>query len=446
MKKSEFNTRIRNYVKDSLSPKEAERSFVSEVYVSVQDVLGVSNCLQIGSYPRFTAITPLHDLDILYILGSLETDFDPSETLDDLQKELKTNYQNPTQYSSEISRQTHSITIKFSEGADEVFSVDIVPAYISGKNEFGDDMYVVPEIVTRSHSDRRQIEKKVAEGEDMKWIKSDPRGYITTATEVNATNDDFRKTVKFIKGWRAGCKDQNDDFPLKSFHLEQIVTTYFQNDPSIEIFDAVFRFFRELPEYIQAPTIPDRANPSKNIDEYIERLTDQQKRWINLACNYFLIKLENFSEDDDVGDLLIVRLHERSKDKHGNTSEEYLFDEDIPTFTETDFSIVGHVLARNGSFRPYVLDQHGVIEIDRHISFRIGHDAPEADLYKWKVKNDDSSEQPRGEITDHQTFNDPEQTAYSGSHYVECFAIKDGVCIGRARQNVVLRWLKERSP
>ncbi|MDQ7812877.1 hypothetical protein, partial [Brevundimonas sp.] len=61
-----MNALLRRYAQKHLSPTENERQFVTRVYTSVRDVLGEANCLQIGSYPRYTAITPLHDLDVLY--------------------------------------------------------------------------------------------------------------------------------------------------------------------------------------------------------------------------------------------------------------------------------------------------------------------------------------------------------------------------------------------
>lgn len=102
---------------------------------------------------------------------------------------------------------------------------------------------------------------------------------------------------------------------------------------------------------------------------------------------------------------------------------------------------LGHILPREpGGFRASILNAIGLIRVDRKVRFRLGDNAPPADIYKWKVKNDDNSPQPRGEITDHQTKNDPEETKYNGHHFVECYAIRDGVCIGRGRQNVVLQW------
>lgn len=438
MKKSNINALLRSYVREHLSPTEAEREFVSAVYESVQDVLGEANCLQIGSYPRFTAITPLHDLDVLYILGQWDASAsDPSEALERLKSRLDKEYMNSTTYEVEISRQTHSITLQFSDGDEEVFSVDIVPAYVSGTNTFREDMYVVPEIAAKSHSDRKRIAVEVSKGmHKMAWIKSDPRGYITVASRVNASNDDFRKAVKLIKGWRSSCKEIDDDFPLKSFHLEQAVTRSFQQNPSMEIFDAVFNFFCDLPELIASPQIPDRADQNRMIDEYVAALTHKEREQINQARDFFLIKLENIAEGADVSELLAAGMHKRA-----SVTEEYLFDSRIPTLVESEFTIIGRVLPRDGGFRGKVLDAVGLIDVDRHIEFRKGNDAPAAELYKWKVKNDDKSRQPRGEIKDHQTLNDPEHTAYNGRHFVECYAIRDGVCIGRSRQNVVLQWV-----
>lgn len=437
MKKNELNARFRAHAKERLSPSEKDRDLVSKVYASVQEILGDSQCLQIGSYPRFTAISPLHDLDILYILGKWDTNaHDPSTALSVLLSKFTKEYKNPTAYSLQISRQTHSITLAFFSGRDtEIFSVDIVPAYVAGVNEFGDDRYVVPEIVSKSHRERNRIMSASNwNPENMLWVKSDPRGYIKVATQVNQSNEDFRKAAKLLKGWRASCKRLDEEFPLKSFHIEQIVTDYFQQDPGLEIFDAVFKFFIELPNTIMVAKIPDRADPNKKIDAYIDDLTDLQRERVLQMRDFFLVRLEEFSEGDEVSDLLNAGFHKRASE-----TEAFLFDEAIPMLCEQDFSITGRVLPRSGGFRERLLDAIGLIEIDRKIEFRLGRNAPSADLYKWKVKNDNKSEQPRGEITDHRTLRDPEETKFRGNHYVECFAIRDGVCIGRSRQNVILK-------
>lgn len=440
MRKNELNNLLRDYVRNHLSPTSGEQSFVSGLYNALKPVLN-NKTLIIGSYARFTAIRPLHDLDVLYIAGEFDPNhLDPQRVLNELKSAVETKFENPTRYQYKISLQTHSVTILFLDSVEEIFSVDIVPAYTSGdKNEHGDDVYWVPEILRYSPRNRRTKYKELNETKSSElewWLKSDPRGYIKAATDVNRINEDFRKTAKLVKRWKHNCKEKFEEFKLKSFHIEQGIYHIFQQNPDIEITDTVFQFFCDLPDFIAKPQIPDRADPSKFIDEYLTDLTEADRVKIIQARDAFLIKLENISQSTSVDSLLEADARRRRSD-----TEAYLFDSRIPIYIEPDipFSIRGRVLPRAGSFREFILNAVGLIPIDRKIEFRISRDETNADLHKWKVKNDDNSEQPRGEITDHRTLRDPEHSKYNGNHYVECYAIKNGVCIARARQNIVLQ-------
>jgi len=227
----------------------------------------------------------------------------------------------------------------------------------------------------------------------------------------------------------------NDEFKLKSFHIEQVMVGYFKENPGLDVFGALFQFFVDLPEFINKPNIPDRADPERFIDEYLKDLSDNQRRLIIEARDCFLVKLEDFDTESGLGALFSPCFRARS-----GPSEQFLFDLGIPTFLDPDYElrIEGEVQERQGSFRKFILDRIGKILVDRRIRFSVRTPIPGIDLYKWKVKNDSVSPQPRGEITDHRTKNDPEHTKYRGDHYVECFAIKDGVCIAKVRQNVTL--------
>lgn len=437
MKKADINNKLREYVRANISPNEDDRRFVSAVYEAFKRVLG-NQCIQIGSYPRFTAIRPLHDLDILYFLGAWDiSSHDPSDMLKDLHQRINEEFENPTRYELQVSLQTHSISVSFIQSGEEVFAVDVVPAYSHGTNEFGQDKYMVPELLRRKHGESRRIlyESITKEHLQMQWIASDPRGYIEVAKRVNDKNSDFRKTVKFVKAWKNACKQLNDEFPLKSFHIEQIITIYFQEHQDIEIFDGVFNFFLTLPEKIRYPQIKDRADSSKYIDSYLVDLTKQRREMVQQARDHFLKCLEEISDIDPIDVLLDVKFLRRAC-----SSEEYLFDQGIPVLTDGNYSfdIRGHVQIREGSFRAFILDVIGRISIDRKINFRVEGTPPPVDMFKWKVKNADHSPQPRGEITDHQTRNDPEHSKYFGEHYVECYAILNNVCVAKARQNVNL--------
>lgn len=437
MKKADINGKLRDYVRANISLNASDRSIVVAVYDAFKRVLN-NECIQIGSYPRFTAIKPLHDLDILYFLGPWdETSHDPSYILRDLHGRIRDDYENPTEHEIYFSLQSHSVSISFQQSDIEVFSVDVVPAYMHGKNEFGQDMFMVPELVRRKRGEgRKEFYKTLAtEHRQMQWIASDPRGYIEIATRMNGENPDFRRTVKFAKAWNNACKELNDDFPLKSFHIEQLITLYYQAHRDAEIFDGVFEFFLTLPDKILSPEIIDRADSSMFIDSYLQDLKREQRDMVRKSRDHFLKSLEEMSDGDPIDVLLDVQFYQRVC-----ASEEYLFDRGIPVLTDGNynFKIMGNVQERHGGFRGFILNAIGRIPIDRKINFKIEGTPPAVDMFKWKVKNDDNSPEPRGEITDHHTRNDPEHTKYIGNHYVECYAILDDVCVAKARQNVKL--------
>ena len=441
MKKNEINSTLRRFVKDKLSPTQEDIKFVSNIYQSFNDLLGTQNCIQIGSYPRYTAIRPLHDLDILYIIGNWESlKTIPENLLSNLARKFKQEYINPTDYEIEISVQTHSISFKYIDRGNEVFAVDLVPSIINSKNEFGLDTYYVPEIIKYQRGkNRAEYYQRIKEKNDhINWIKSDPRGYIEVASRLNSKNSDFRKSVKFIKGWKNHCKDRNENFKLKSFHIEQLITIDYLSNSNFEIFDSVFAFFACLKENIKTPKIKDRADNIRYIDEYLNQLTEYEINLINKAVDAILIAFENISSDTNMEDIIKSGFYTRIKE-----TEKFLFDLKIPTLIDENliFEVDGFIEKYDG-FRKYnasLKKSIGIVDTKNHINFKVVNNSTHSDLVKWKIQNDKTSEQPRGEITDYRTQNNPENTAYIGKHYAECYAIKNNICIAKDRVNVIVR-------
>jgi len=441
MKKDRLNSLIRHYVKSMLSPNQNDIQFVSKIYQSFNDLLGVNNCIQIGSYPRYTAVRPLHDLDILYIIGDwADRNIIPDKILSDFALKFRKEYKNPTTYEIKILVQTHSISFKYLKNNEEVFAVDLVPALKKGINEFGQNMFYVPEIIKIKRGEKRAkyYSEAIKNRSEIAWIKTDPIGYIYVASELNKVNTDFRKTVKFAKGWRNYCKKTNEDFKLKSFHIEQIITLDSKPNRKIEIFDALFKFFTELKEKTKEPYIRDRADNTKFIDEYLNDLTDNQKLIINQAIDSILLSFETIDENKTIEKIVKSGYYERN-----GTKESFLFDQKIPVLLDDNFSIkIDGFIRKYDGFRDYQASlkvSNGVVDTKNSIEFKVISNSANCDILKWKVKNDNNSNEPRGEITDKTTSQNPEKTAYVGNHYVECYAIKNNICIARDRINVVVR-------
>ncbi len=440
MTKDKFNSKLREYAK-TLSPKPNEQDLIGKIHQSFNDLFGVNNCIQIGSYPRFTSITPIHDLDILYILGSWdENNHTPSATLQNLFNKINSSHVNPTNYTKKVSLQTHSVTVEFWQSSTMILSVDIVPAYSYGKNEFNQDTYKVPEVIKeRNHAKRNTLAWDASNSHS--WINSDPRGYIKVATDVGV-NTDFRKVVKFVKRWKNNLCDKDQNLKLKSFHLEQVVTKIFKQNQKIEIFDAIFTFFINLPTVINTPNqIQDRANSGKFIDDYLSKFTPEQKEKIKYARDGFLIRLESLKDSDSIDGLMKISFYKRFD------SEEFLFDKSIPVLTDSvfNFKIDGFVEPLDGYTSGYISQsthlQNGLTRDQgkiRKIQFSIQSNNTGASTTWWKVRNQNGCGQERGELTQNQTKNALENTEYLGDHYVECFAILNNVCIAKSKINITI--------
>lgn len=281
MNDEQLNQIINKYISENLSPTQVQRDYITEKYDELRTFLS-GNCFQTGSYARFTAVNPVHDLDTFHPVRDTSIKDDPSVVIDGLYGLLEKAYSESTKTKvKKISRQTHSVTIEFADAPQGDFSIDVVPAIeLNEKNEYGDPLYCVPEILLlNKHNRQRRYE--AADDKSMSWIKSDPRGYIKAASDLNNENSAFRYTSKWLKSWRHECKlEFGDDFRFKSFHLEQIIFNYFVEHPDATTLEAAIDCMGSLPTFLDTPQFPDRADPEIFIDEYITSLTHEERRLI----------------------------------------------------------------------------------------------------------------------------------------------------------------------
>lgn len=333
-----LNVVVKKYIKQHLSPKTAEQKDISKKYSDLDDIL-VGNIFQSGSYARFTSISPVNDLDVVWELPNevLRQNFpeifaakkiiypqhlDVHGIIDDLALKLKKEYKGEVR----IKPQTHSVGIYFGV-SDEDFSIDIVPAIpIQEKNEYGEQLYLIPEIGKLSKTKR--VKRYADKSNKISWIKTDPRGYIKAAQIINEKNDNFRKTTKFIKTWKRNCKVENDDFKLKSFHIEQIIFDIIENDPKLECYDIISSFYFQFTARLLAPSIPDRGNPATKIDEYLTGLTDAQKKANKDQISKALSTIDEIEGVEE--ETRIVGLIEKLLQKDNSKKE----DVDIPRATK----------------------------------------------------------------------------------------------------------------
>jgi hypothetical protein len=243
MSDKEIDEVIIQYVKDNLSPKAIERDYITEKYEELKIFLKGS-CFQSGSYARYTAISPVHDLDVIHPVFDITIEEDPGIVLDSVYSLLEEGYQNSKISKIKgINRQSHSITVEFAD-CENPFSIDVVPAIELADeplNEFDEPFYRVPEILLLNHTNRQ---KRYANEESIPWIKTDPRGYKRASKDLNDENPNFRYATIIAKSWRYQCKNvYGDSFKLKSFHLELIFHKYFTDNPDTSLTTAIIDGF-----------------------------------------------------------------------------------------------------------------------------------------------------------------------------------------------------------
>ncbi len=271
-----LNNELNNYISDHFSPRLDDRTYISKKYELIKAVVGDS-VFQSGSYGRFTAIYPVHDLDVIYVCKDPLLQVHPLTFMQELKRKLEVA---KIKGVKNIDVQTHSVTIEFDDAVND-FGIDIVPAHeLNETNEFGQPLYLVPEILTMNHSKRAERYVNAAT-KPIGWVRTDPRGYMSIASKLNEMNANFRHTVKLVKAWRHAAKEiYKSGFKLKSFHLELIITEYFINHPDATTSEAVVESLGELGTSLTVPSISDRADSLSFVDQYVAELTVTERQLI----------------------------------------------------------------------------------------------------------------------------------------------------------------------
>ncbi len=277
---------IKDYVNGNIRPTDEERKYVKAKYAELREVLsdGTGNVFRSGSFARHTATTPIHDLDVIWVDESYEALDEPYEVLQELATYIEQQYRERGYPVPEIEIQSHSVTLQFND-IDGGFAIDVVPAIKADEdtvNEYGDPIFMVPEIIRLNHHHREEFyAKRAKDHQEVRWLLTDPKGYIEEAKQLDeTTRKNYRATVRIVKAWRSKMKDEyKDDWKLKSFHAEQICAQIFTTKPDLSIAQGLTEFYDQLPGYItNAPLIEDRAYASDSEDKYIDQyMTDQER-------------------------------------------------------------------------------------------------------------------------------------------------------------------------
>mgnify|MGYP005985068783 CR=1 FL=1 len=274
------NSMLRWYIDNNIKPKKEENELIANYYNKISNLLEDNwyYCFRSWSYARWTAISPVNDLDI--ICESDENDIDDfmnSEKWKWLYEILSKEY-----WDENIDFQSSSIWISFWPDEDD-FGIDVVIALKDEEvNNYWDNLYTVPKLLYKTRKQRKEIYKNIKENWENKdylsLIKSDPKWYKKELKEIKDENKNIIYATRFLKKWKWVIKKEywENEKCLKSFHIEEIVKKTIKWNMKLELLDLLKEAIKTFD--LTKSNIPDRASASIMIDSYIDEDDFNQKQ------------------------------------------------------------------------------------------------------------------------------------------------------------------------
>lgn len=431
-KQSDFNKFLSN-----IEPSSSTVTYISSIQTNLRTYLRnqedyedihIDTFLS-GSYAKHTSIRPVsgdkkRDVDII-VVTSYTADKDSADVLTELKDVLlkKSDY-------NTAKIQHHSVGIEMGG-----ISVDVVPV-IEDSND--DTLYYIGDSETGT------------------WTKTDPKGHKSWSTNVNKdNNNEYKPLVKIFKWWRHINCPEESKYP-KGITLEKIIADNL-GDSSLSTED----FFIATMQNIIAAYKEDYVNIG--INPVINDPSDKVEN--DLLSGY---SIEDFSA-------FIEKLEEHTNllDSEGTTNETWrkVLGTEFPKSTTVNNSlalanvqmcvnarhrqrpnwpmqrggaafILAHVIDSSGSVVEYV-NNGEALEKDCSLHFRVATGVKPPYTVMWQIVNTgieaENANCLRGtfEKSDDGPYGKRETTSYSGTHSVQCFIIKRGICVAKSKEFIV---------
>lgn len=381
----------------------------------------------VGSVGRETAIKGVSDLDILFDLPvEVFKRFDAykekkqSSLLQEVKNVLKARYPN-----TDISGDGQVVVIKFNK-----YTVELVPGF-----KQSDDRFKYPDTNNGGS-----------------WKYTDPLPEISESKKTaEDTDNNFKYIANMLRAWK-----NKQGFKFGGLLIDTIT----------------YKFLNEKTDYRNIG-FDSYLDMTKALFEYIKDLNKDQSYWYALGSNQqvyncdngkFITKAEKAykkikdltANSSDVNKKLRqvfgtqfpkkVTAENRAytssyNQKYYNDTEEFI--EDYFT-VDIKYNISIDCKITQDGFRPMLLKKllrdKMFLAIKKHLEFyidsmdsEIKKEAP-YDIY-WKVKNEGQEaikrDCIRGQIKRTNTKSINESSDFIGEHYVECYIVKDGICIAK---------------
>ena len=395
-----------------------------------------------GSYAHRTIINPVGEFDEFDADVLLELEENPEWEAEDYVQQLYTVFRSSSTYKGMVSRHARCVKVDY---ANE-FHIDVVP-YIT-----------------------RHDENYITNRDDNTFERTNPEGFNEWLEDQNdITSGRLIKVIRLMKYLR----DYKNTFSVKSVILTILLAGRVNSAALLEDAGAykdtptaLKTIIDELNQYLQAnPTMPMIEDPACPGETYNHRWKPEEYTNFRNKIERYAAKIAEAYDPDLDRETSLSKWRDIFGDSFGTFGEapikasrsltaavrntEQFLDHDLGIGFSLDHrysvAIDAETIKKSG-FRNFQLRRHGnVVGPGRKIKFSVHRCTVPLpyDIY-WKVKNTGSKAVEkdciRGQIElDTGAGSRVEPTSFGGKHFVECYIVKDGVCVAMAHQTVHIK-------
>lgn len=411
------NLAVKNADEISKSYRKITEKLNEKYYNNVSDT---QNCRQVGSYGRHTAVHGVSDLDMVFVLPwSVYDRFQRYESngqsslLGEIRAALKERFPHRT-----VKAQQQVVSVDFSD-----YVVEVLPAF-----EQGDGSCTYPDA-----------------NDGGNWRTCNPVAEIEEINNLNKDkNHNLKRLCKMVRAWK-----NDHGVPMKGMLIDTLCYQFLKNTSDYDM--KSYAAYGEM---------------TRDFFAYLVQVDGDKEQWRAPGSGSIVTKSGNFHPkakkalsrlQDALDDAAVA--HERWSTVFGEHFPEYIEQEKKQAIAENRVKNTEEFISEKFS-----LDIQYTLRIDctikneedrlrnlmsRVISYRIPRQReltfwiaeinvpPPYKIY-WKVKNVGPQaierNMIRGNIRIDSGHNQiTEHSNFEGDHYVECYAVKENVCVARGR-------------
>ena len=399
------------------------------------------HCRQIGSYGRTTGINGISDLDMAFELPTATYDkFNAYSTgaqsalLQDVKKAILNIYDN-----DQVKADGQIVGIDL-----DGFRIEVLPTFFLEKDANGNLDYNVYTFPDSNNGGR--------------WRRTKPKLEIEATRTLNTEygNDTYRNLCRMVRSWKnhVGAKCSGLWIDTLVFNFLKQSETY-KNISYKSYGELVKDFFKYLfDQYELSPDQKIWKAPGSNQNVHGSW---QNHRKMKKAYQLCLEATEDISVANEKWSKVFGVNFPEEESEH--LHESFLVRKKAPNEQFIEYAYNGKIDIRNYLSIDYSISAEPKtwkmlkkalsnyrVPISRNLEFHIKNtDVEPPYQVKWKVRNIGSAavakNQERGRLQDstfgkHKDSRLQEKSSFCGEHWVECYIIKNGICIARDHVSV----------